>query len=283
MQSDSSAAINDTQVAQPGNAKADTDVSARDQKAGSFTKKRRARDMDEASAENLRRRFYNQADLSNYSLRDRIIIRVAGMVFYLLIRLICSTIRWEVRGSANLDSIITSGHRAIFTFWHSCIFSATWFWRKRGIVVMSSQSRDAEYTSRFIRRFGYGATRGSATRGSRQALREMTECLMSGIDVAFTIDGPRGPAYVAKPGAITLARHTGQAILPFHIAVRRRVELSSWDRLQIPLPFTRAAAFIAEPIYVSGDASREDIAQKQDILQLSLDMLRNEGDKWLAD
>ena len=137
------------------------------------------------------------------------------MFFYLLIRVICSTLRWEVHGGAHLDSIIASGHRAIFTFWHTCIFSATWFWRKRGIVVMSSQSRDAEYTSRFIRRFGYGATRGSSTRGGMQALREMSECLMSGIDVAFTIDGPRGPAYVAKPGAITLARHTGQAILSF--------------------------------------------------------------------
>lgn len=238
--------------------------------------------MGEADAENLRRHVYDQSDLSGYGFRDRIIIRAADMVFYLLIRLICSTIRWEVRGGEHLDSIIASGHRAIFTFWHNCIFSATWFWRKRGIVVMSSQSRDAEYTSRFIRRFGYGATRGSATRGSRQALREMTECLMSGIDVAFTIDGPRGPVYVAKPGAITLARHTGQAILPFHIAVRRRVELSSWDRLQIPLPFTRAVTFVAEPIYVSRDASKEDIARKQYILQISLDRLRDEGDKWLA-
>ncbi len=279
MQSDSSAAIDDPQAAQPGNAVTDTDVSARGQ---SSRTKRAARGGDEASAENLRRRIYNQADLSNYSLRDRIIIRAAGMVFYLLIRIICSTLRWEVRGGEHLDSILSSGHRTIFTFWHTCIFSATWFWRKRGIVVMSSQSRDAEYTSRFIRRFGYGATRGSSTRGGRQALREMSECLMSGIDVAFTIDGPRGPAYVAKPGAITLARHTGQAILPFHIVARRRVELSSWDRLQIPLPFTRAATFIAEPIYVARDASKDEIAEKQFALQSSLDQLRNEAAKWLA-
>ncbi|MGA9770488.1 MAG: lysophospholipid acyltransferase family protein [Blastocatellia bacterium] len=267
MQSDSSAAID----AQPETAATDTDVSAR----RSIRLKRR-------DTEDLRRRIYDQADLSTYSLRDRIIIRVAGIFFYLLIGMICSTLRWEVRGGAHLDSILSSGHRAIFTFWHTCIFSATWFWRRRGIVVMSSQSRDAEYTSRFIRRFGYGATRGSATRGGRQALVEMSECLMSGIDVAFTIDGPRGPVYVAKPGAITLARHTGQAILPFHIAVRRRLELSSWDRLQIPLPFTRAAAFIAEPIYVPRDAGKDEIAQKQLALQFALDRLRNEADKWLA-
>lgn len=282
MQLDSSAAIDKSQAAQPDNTVTQRDVSARGQDAGSLRTKRAMRDRDEASAEDLRRRVYSQADLSSYSLRDRIIIRAAGMFFYLLIRIICSTMRWEVHGGAHLDSIIASGHRAIFTFWHACIFSATWFWRKRGIVVMSSQSRDAEYTSRFIRRFGYGATRGSATRGGRQAIREMSECLMSGIDVAFTIDGPRGPAYVAKPGAVTLARHTGQAIFPFHIAVRRSIELSSWDRLQIPLPFTRAATFIAEPIYVARDASKDEIARKQSELQSSLDQLRNEADKWRA-
>ena len=88
-----------------------------------------------------------------------------------------------------------------------CIFNATWFWRKRGIVVMSSTSRDAEYTARFIKRFGYGTARGSATRGGQRALSEMAACLLNGMDAGFTIDGPRGPAYLAKPGAVTLARH----------------------------------------------------------------------------
>jgi len=244
--------------------------------------KRAALEDNKARVQELSRRVYSQTDISSYSLRDRIIIRAAGIFFYLLIRVICSSLRWEVHGGEHLDSILASGHRAIFTFWHTCIFSATWFWRKRGIVVMSSQSRDGEYTGRFIRRFGYGTARGSSTRGAGRALTEMAECLTSGIDAAFTIDGPRGPAYVAKPGAVTLARHTGQAILPFHIAARRKVELSSWDRLQIPLPFTRAAVFIAEPIYVSREAGKDEVAQKQSALQSSLDHLRSEADSWLA-
>lgn len=251
-------------------------------KKGSSKRKRAATQEGETGIQELKSRVYSQPPLSDYSLRDRAIIRVAGIFFYLLIRVICSSLRWEVRGAEHLDSILASGHRAIFTFWHTCIFSATWFWRKRGIVVMSSQSRDGEYTGRFIRRLGYGTARGSSTRGARRALTEMSECLLSGIDVAFTIDGPRGPAYVAKPGAITLARHTGQAILPFHIVARRRLELSSWDRLQIPLPFTRAAVFVAEPIYVPPEASRDEVARKQSALQSSLDQLRSEAENWLA-
>lgn len=233
--------------------------------------------------EQLRRRVYASDDLSKYTTRDRLVIRAADLFFYIVIRFICSTVRWEVRGYEHLDSIAARGRRAIFTFWHSCIFGATWFWRNRGIVVMSSISRDAEFTGRFIKRFGYGTARGSATRGSSRALAEMAGCLANGIEVAFTIDGPRGPAYIAKPGAVTLARHTGQAILPFHIAARRRVELPSWDRLAIPLPFTRALMLIAEPIYVPREATGEEIASAQASLQSALDDLRVAGEDWRKD
>lgn len=289
MQADGSSARDDllaaNQIAE-SNASADRAVvSARQSPPRDTTvttpKARRARrGGSQVNVEALRGRVYPFNDLSGYGLRDRLMIYAADLFFYLLIRLICATLRWETRGQAHLEAILASGHRAIFTFWHVCIFSATWYWRQRGIVVMSSQSRDGEFTGRFIKRFGYGTARGSSTRGASRALTEMADCLTHGMDAAFTIDGPRGPVYVAKPGAVTLARHTGQAILPFHIAARRYLELPSWDRLQIPLPFTRAVMFIAPPIYVPGDADKATIANQQAALQTALDHLRAEAAAW---
>ena len=247
---------------------------------GRSLRREAARQADASHADVLRQHVYAFTTLSSYSMRERLIIRVADLGFYFLIRMICSTLRWEVRGYEHLESITGAGRRLIFTFWHSCIFSATWFWRKRGIVVMSSTSRDAEFTARFIKRFGYGTARGSATRGSGRALAEMADCLDNGMETAFTIDGPRGPAYVAKPGAVTLARHSGQAVLPFHIVARRNVEVPSWDRSRIPLPFTRALTLIGEPIYVSRDATAAEVASAQAALQSSLDKLRSEGEAW---
>ena len=233
-----------------------------------------------ADLQTLRNRVYRFADLSNYGTRDRLVIRAADVVFYSMIGAICSTLRWEVVGNQHLDSILARGCQPIFTFWHVCILSATWFWRDRGIVVMSSVSRDAEYTGRVIKRYGYGTARGSATRGGGRALAEMARCLDNGIQVAFTIDGPRGPAQVAKPGAVTLARHTGQAILPFHIGASSYIEVPSWDRMQIPLPFARAATFIGEPIYVPRDATSKEVAEKQDAVQSALDALVLEAEGW---
>lgn len=241
--------------------------------------KRRARAGRATDPEELRRRVYEFSDLSGYKRGDRLLIRAADVFFYLLIRLICSTLRWEVRGREHVDAIYASGHRAIYTFWHSCIFPGTWVWRGRGIVIMSSYSRDAEYIGRFIKRFGYGTARGSATRGGGRAMSEMSECLANGIDVGFSIDGPRGPAYLAKPGAVTLARHSGQAILPFYIASSNHWTLPSWDRLQIPKPFTRALTVVGEPIYVRRDAPPQEVSAKQELLQATLERLRREGEE----
>ena len=232
------------------------------------------------SIEAVRDRSYGHADLSQYSLRDRTFIRVADAAFYLLISLICRTVRWEIRGIEHLESIFAGGRRAIFTFWHSCIFAATWVWRKRGIVVMSSQSRDGEFVGRVIQRFGYGTARGSSSRRAGRALAEMAECLGLGIDVAFTIDGPRGPAYVAKTGAVTLARHTGQAVLPFHITGRKRIVLPSWDGSEILVPFTKGLVLIGEPIWVPRESSDSVVEQSQTALQSSLDNLRRQAEAW---
>jgi lysophospholipid acyltransferase (LPLAT)-like uncharacterized protein len=244
------------------------------------TRANRGRGLD---GQEVRRRAYRFDDLSNYKLLDRVFLGSADLLLYSVIRVICSTVRWEVRGGEHLEAILAGGRRAIFTFWHVCIFGATWFWRRRGIVVMSSRSRDGEYVARLIKRFGYGTARGSSSRGAGRALAEMAECLDHGLDVAFTIDGPRGPAYVAKTGAVTLARHTGHAILPFHVTPRKYMSLPSWDKQEIPLPFTRAITLVGPPIYVPRDASDEEVQRIQALLQSTLEELRDEGERWRQD
>jgi lysophospholipid acyltransferase (LPLAT)-like uncharacterized protein len=152
---------------------------------------------------------------------------------------------------------------------------STYFWRRRGIVVMTSQSFDGEYIARFIQRFGYGAARGSSTRGGTGALVEMVKLMRAGCPTAFTIDGPRGPRHEAKMGAVLLAKKTGAPVLPFSVNAARYYAPPSWDRLQVPLPFTRARVRIAPPIYVAPDADDAALEAKRDELQHALDELND--------
>jgi len=226
-------------------------------------------------------RAYTFANLSSYSLKDRLLIRGADLVFFLLIKLIGRTIKFEIEGWDNWEAASRDGKIPIYTFWHNRVFLATYFWRRRGIVVMTSQSFDGEYIARFIQRFGYGAARGSSTRGATGAIVEMVRLMRTGCPTAFTIDGPKGPRYVAKMGAVLLAKKTGNPILPFTITARKSWEAKkSWDGFQTPKPFTRARVYIARPIYVPSDATDEVLEAKRDELQRALDQINQQGEEW---
>jgi lysophospholipid acyltransferase (LPLAT)-like uncharacterized protein len=228
-------------------------------------------------------RAYKFADLSAYSFKQRLTIRVADLVFFLLIKLIGRTVRWLVEGWENWEAASRNGAIPIYTFWHNRVFLATYFWQHRRIVVMTSQSFDGEYIARFIQRFGYGAARGSSTRGGIGALVEMVRLMRAGLPTAFTIDGPKGPPYVAKMGAVLLAKKTGNPILPFTITARSFwAAKKSWDRFQMPMPFTRVRVDIAPPIFVPHDAHEATLEAKRDELQRALDAINCRGEEWRA-
>lgn len=223
-----------------------------------------------------------KAGSRRFSLGQRLQIHLAGWAGYLLNSLIGRTLRWEIVGWENWEAARQAGKGIIYTFWHREIFAATWFWRRRGIVVMTSQNFDGEIIARVIQKQGYGAARGSSSRGAARALVEMVRCHRRGSDTAFTIDGPRGPRFVAKRGAVMLARATGAAILCFHIALRdAHVFQKSWDQHQIPYLFSRAAILIAPPIFVRHDADDAEMDWQQSQVQATLDDLRREGENWV--
>ena len=144
-------------------------------------------------------------------------------------------------------------------FWHGRILPATYYFRGRGIVVMTSENFDGEWIAGIIERFGYGIARGSTSRGGRKALLQLTREMAAGKPAGFTVDGPRGPACVAQPGAVWLAKATGNPVLPFHLEADRHWTLESWDHTQIPKPFATVALTVGAPFEVGADADDQRV------------------------
>jgi lysophospholipid acyltransferase (LPLAT)-like uncharacterized protein len=138
---------------------------------------------------------------------------------------------------------------------------------------MASRSFDGEYIARFILRFGYGVARGSSTRGGVGALIRLDAALRAGYDAAFTVDGPRGPRRVAKAGPVILAKRSGHAIVPVHVSSSAYWEIPSWDRMQIPKPFSRAVVRVAPPLFVPREANEASLDETRRALQAALDDL----------
>jgi lysophospholipid acyltransferase (LPLAT)-like uncharacterized protein len=187
---------------------------------------------------------------------------IAGLG-YPLVNALGHTLRWRVEGLNHFDAIVASGRQPVMAFWHGRILSATYYFRRRGIVVITSENFDGEWIARIIERFGYGTARGSTTRGGRRAMLQLVRDMKAGRPTGFTLDGPRGPARVAQPGAVWLAAATGNPLLPFHLEASSYWSLRSWDRTQIPKPFSTVALVVGTPLEVAKDSPSEPLEESR--------------------
>jgi len=130
---------------------------------------------------------------------------------------------------------------------------------------------DGEYIARIIEKLGFTAVRGSSSRGGGPALLGMKRELELGNLVAFTIDGPRGPKYIAKPGPVALSRASALPMAAFYVALDDPWVLNTWDQLMIPKPFSKALVRFSAKMQVPADASDEIMAEFHRRLQAALD------------
>jgi lysophospholipid acyltransferase (LPLAT)-like uncharacterized protein len=194
-----------------------------------------------------------------------------------LIEALGGTYNWRERGVEHLEKLAREERPPIFAFWHGRILSATLYFRDRGIVVITSENFDGEWIARIIRRFGYQTARGSTSRGGAKALSQLRRDLHAGSPAAFTVDGPRGPARVAQPGAVWLASATGHPIVPFHIEASSFWTAHSWDRHQVPKPGSDLAIVIGEPIELPARADAPAIEEGRQQLEDVLGQLERQA------
>jgi lysophospholipid acyltransferase (LPLAT)-like uncharacterized protein len=214
-----------------------------------------------------------------FSLHERLLLWWITWAGYLYIRWIGSTLRFTVIREPGCLSDGWGAPNGIWCFWHRCVIPAGFRFRGKQVAVMISRSFDGEYIARILAKLGYRPVRGSSSRGAVGALIGMREELEAGHPAVFTIDGPRGPRYVAKPGPVLLAKKTGQSINCFYIAIERAWILNSWDQMILPKPFSRACAYFSSPMNVPAGASDEQMAALHQQMQETLERCRRKAEE----
>lgn len=176
---------------------------------------------------------------SAYNLKQRITLAIVPRLASLIIRLLGMTLRYEDVCEPGATPGYDSPPPAVYAFWHRCLLAGAWRFRKYGLTILISRSFDGELIARTVERLGYVAIRGSSSRDGAPGLRNMQRAYLDGHYCAFTADGPRGPAMVAKPGAAQLAQLVETTVRTCYIHPHRAWQLRSWDRFLIPKPFSR--------------------------------------------
>jgi len=203
------------------------------------------------------------------SLKQRLKFALLTPLLKLLVTIIWSSCRVKIVGQANMDKVLAYGKAVIPCYWHQQHLFCGWYMLQQlqhGLKVgfLISPSKDGDMPAQIVAAHGARVIRGSSTRTGAHALREMYQLIAKdGVSPVTTSDGPTGPIFKFKPGAVMLSRMTGAAMLPLACAADRAWYLSSWDRFMLPKPFTRIVVAVGEPVVVDPGQSSKNLMPVQ--------------------
>jgi lysophospholipid acyltransferase (LPLAT)-like uncharacterized protein len=174
-----------------------------------------------------------------FTFQQRLTLAIVPRLASIIIRCLGITLRYEDVVDTGATTGYDNPNAAIYILWHRSLLSSAWRFRNRNIAILISESFDGELIARTVQRLGFLPIRGSSSRGGAPGLRNMERAFLAGHNCAFTADGPRGPAFIAKPGAAQLATRLNTDVGAFYVLPQRAWQLRSWDRFLIPKPFSR--------------------------------------------
>lgn len=221
---------------------------------------------------------------ATFNAAQRRKLRFAPPVLAYSFRTLYALNRHEVRNAHHLNDTINEKGRALLAIWHETTGILLCHHRKRNFHSTASFSFDGEMAARTVSWFGAECVRGSSSQGGSNALAQLENALHCGVTAAgLTLDGPRGPRRVAKPGLAILAARTQTWIVPNACVASRNIRLRSWDRFLIPKPFGRIIVAFAEPIPPPADTSHEAVEETRAQIELSLRGLHQELEEAVQD
>ncbi len=185
-------------------------------------------------------------------------VRIKGRLASIFVRFWVSGLRVEKIGWENNQRAKSLGGPVLYVLWHGSQVVPLANFRNRGIIILTSLSRDGDIQDVSMNCLGFRTIRGSSSRGGARALLSLMKELPNAGFAAITVDGPRGPYHVAKPGAVLLAQKTGAAVLPVGVAHSLCHRMKNWDRFEIPFPFSRSILVTGEPFFVDSHLSLEN-------------------------
>jgi lysophospholipid acyltransferase (LPLAT)-like uncharacterized protein len=194
----------------------------------------------------------------------RLLVRWGPPAIHALLRALCGTFRFvHLKENSKIEiqasNFSTPGDPRIYAAWHRDMIMLSRPYSHRNIAIVISRSRDGELGTRIARRMGYYVIRGSSSRGGITALKELITMARNRHNMGFFADGPRGPAGHSKAGVIYLAWKTGAPLVPVAAKANRSIKFRSWDRMVLPLPFSRVFIMEGKPFIVRSDLSREEV------------------------
>ncbi len=193
----------------------------------------------------------------------RVSPRLVARLMYAVYLPWCATLRLTQVNREPVDALITAGRPFVLSLWHNECFTLIYLKKNLKLMTIASQSKDGEYITGVLEQLGFAVARGSSSRGGVSALLSSARLMRQGYSPAVTVDGPRGPRHKVKDGAIYLAGSNRVPLVPLRALSERCIRCGSWDRFEVPLPFSRVRVVFGDPYMVERDLRDKDMLEQE--------------------
>jgi lysophospholipid acyltransferase (LPLAT)-like uncharacterized protein len=194
---------------------------------------------------------------------QRNVLRYIGIRFAsAAIQLLIKSLRFKITGDDSIAQLAKEKKNFIAAFWHGSMMVGWYLHHNKNTAALVSQSKDGEVLAKTLEKWNYKVIRGSSSIGGDEALKKMIELLKENYSLAITPDGPRGPIYKMKVGAVISAKKTGIPLFLVGIGIKKKFRLKSWDAFEVPKPFTKVVAIYSDPIFIDGSLNYEETNKK---------------------
>lgn len=211
-----------------------------------------------------------------YTWKQRLLLALVPPLAAGMLKLLLATCRVELRGREKWEHRLAAGQHLLGGFWHESVPFIAADLGGTNFYTLTSSSFDGELAARLVNQFGLRAMRGSSSRGGVQAIADLVRAADEVQGVGFTLDGPKGPRRVAKPGIAMLAARTGLPIVPVATGIDRAWRLQTWDRFPVPKPFARVVVFYGDVVEPPRNVSRDEIERVRGEVEQALNRLHGE-------
>lgn len=195
------------------------------------------------------------------SLKYTVLRSLGNLLLGGAVELLCRSLKTEIVNDEAVRSLSDKNKHYVLAFWHGTMLLPWYQHKGKGLKALTSQSKDGELLARVLHKWGYQVVRGSSSRGGKVALGILVDLLKFEGPIAITPDGPRGPEYEFKPGAVIAAQRSNVPLVLLGVAYENKRQLRSWDKFQIPKAFSRVKLIYSDPIIIPENADRARVAE----------------------
>ena len=193
---------------------------------------------------------------------------------------LCKTLRVSYKNKKVIDDLRKKKQNYVLAFWHGTMLLPWFLHRNDGFAALTSKSKDGDLLARQLKHWKYKVVRGSSSKGGDVALGIMVDLAKNGFSIAITPDGPRGPEHVFKAGAVITAKKSGVPVVLMGIGIKSKKKLKSWDKFQIPNPFSIVKVIYSDPVYIDSKLSYNETSKVIEECELKLNEFQKEAEKF---